>query len=422
MDFSLPDEMTISDEIHLKKLKEGRLNYQRVAFEQRIRRGEKVVHKKLKVAAKQSSFTVKQGSSVEMQVTPVDDFQKSPKEHKELTGEYSILQQNDIPASCEDITTPNIIKVVPSSSDVSDFACQKTKSEAKHNSTEKFGNSTEMCTSSVCGSTDEGISNKKHVRFDTESNKELTVHCSSSMRQHGVIRGFLNSSLFACSYNSFKIFDSCKNYKGSLFAHEQICFSYTNEVPRTKRRLLTEKINMFKDTKLHASRTSLSMQRSLTSEKLVPTNAMNTHDALVTNPMEVIIHSKTSPFRIFLTKLKISSAQKEVWKRFSEENEYDENDSRELSITEYCDRLRENMNFVEYKILDHMRIMDKIRSFGVAGLKVNEFKVCWMFVYFRYRMTLLKPLVCYIDLVAIFIFRQVFPNWNRGLLEYTDGK
>jgi len=39
LDFTLKDEMIIADEAHMKKLQMGTLNFQRVAFEQRVRKG-----------------------------------------------------------------------------------------------------------------------------------------------------------------------------------------------------------------------------------------------------------------------------------------------------------------------------------------------------------------------------------------------
>lgn len=287
LDFSLPDEMTISDEMHLKRLKEGKLNYQRVAFEQRIRRGETLVEKKLKMNKK-------------------DNRLLSSHELSEDSGEGSNI--------------PNL-------------------SRRKQT--------------------------KKNVTFDVSN--------SSNVNQHGSIRGFLKSNLFSCSYNSFRSGETMLTILKQSQFNQQYCFMYTNEVPKTKRRLLAEKINMFKESKLHASRTSLSMQRSLTGEKFVPTNAMNTHDALVTNPMEIIIHTKSSPFRNLLPKLKLTNTQKEIWDHFCDQAD-DKDESDELMIEEYCDLLKEQMNFDEFEIEDHKTIINKVHTAGVVGLRENKFK------------------------------------------------
>ena len=347
--------MTTSDEEHLKKLKEGQLNFQRVAFEQRLRRGETLAKKK-------------------ESVDTGDGEVNSQNDDKNMTSVC-----NEVQSSTKNIEYLRDMKTLTVE--------QESVSEIQRVSSESEDREENSTYPDTCATTPvQQPSMKKKVQFERKplsgKNKKSFLHqtFSKPSKKFGVFARSLSSKTnsFCCSYSVLDEGEEIKSYnpRTSSTVKRKI-FLYGNEGARKRQKTSSDQLDFFKNTKLHASRTSLMMHRSLTNEKLLPTNAMNTHDALVMNPMEITFHLKTSPFRDFFNqcKHKLTSSEEGIWKRFRECPDVSNHIGGGLPVDDYCSILKEEFEFNAVYITYHTLIVERIKAVGVAGLKIKLFNV-----------------------------------------------
>lgn len=142
----------------------------------------------------------------------------------------------------------------------------------------------------------------------------------------------------------------------------------------------TDMVDIFKETRLFASRTSLAMHRSLNFERLDPMNAMNTHDALVINPMKMNISLSSSPFRVYFPRTKTkqqTTSDIEMWKRIKANGAKGGGGvtTNRLSPDEYGDILRDDLKCEEVLIAGHLKMVDIVKAYGNVGMDIDLFKV-----------------------------------------------
>lgn len=388
LNFELPDEMTLSDEEHMRTIIEGKLNFQRVAFEQRLRRGE--------LLAKKSDLdSIDENESIEVEETnrKLDKEVQSKCLVNKEKEQFSPIENNSkaplLPVpSTESPITPSpqndensvllaanlLLSLANSNPDNVTSHNNKSTSIAIHTNIKKQG--------TIIAKTSE----RKTVKFKAKKKilkkPEIKLSRLSNKRY-----GSIMNSLFdpQCNLNcTFKLFRTGKEvikYKATSKLSTQKIFQYSTEV--SKKKDSKGLIDMFKDGKLHASRTSLTMHRSLTTEKLVPTNAMNTHDALVVNPMAVLMHLKISPFTIFFRdltkedKVEVDGCfhDSEIGKRFRDQ--VHENAGwayNSLSIEDYAEILKDNFEYQDDVIEGHVTIIKMVKLAGVFGIPLRKLK------------------------------------------------
>ena len=161
-------------------------------------------------------------------------------------------------------------------------------------------------------------------------------------------------------------------------------------------------VDIFKETRLFASRTSLAMHRSLNFERLDPMNAMNTHDALVINPMKMNISLAASPFRVYFprSKAKHTADDLEMWGRIRANGVKGGGGvtTSRLSPDEYGEILRDDLKCEEALVAGHLKMVDVVKGYGNVGMNFDLFKVGWLlcrvytslFILYYYPTLLLK--------------------------------
>ena len=406
--------MTISDETYLKKLREPQLNFQRVAFEQRLRRGEKVIKRKHFTKSDDGSDLEDNYGGVTKKKREQDHLQHDEK------ATISFSKEN---SSLSGVTTEKqYIKAVPESSVVTRIESEPTivdgsKFQPDGDNQNVIGKEIDVNTeSNPVKSGDDTKTHllkckKKIVRFENKpstsknTGSSLKFNRFTRFEKHkicGVVANSLTSSTnsLSCSYEVLGegepmipyVSNTSKVVKGKTF-------EYSNQ-GSSKRQKISDKLDFFKDTKLHASRTSLMMRRSLANEKLVPTSAMNTHDTLVMNPMQITFHLKASPFRNFFNryKHKLTPEEEKVWKRFRECSDSIDDTACGLSAEEYTDILKDELKLTEVLIVEHIKVIEKVKTAGVTGLKIKHFEVC------SHSLNYLNPMSSCGFLLIIFLF------------------
>ena len=155
--------------------------------------------------------------------------------------------------------------------------------------------------------------NNKKVKFDKTEVRTLKEPLYGCV----VSKYISHDKNLHCSFSSI----SQRHTKGSVAKQ----FVYVTDPPskNSSNKKFTFMHPQLKETKLHASRTSLIIHRNLTDEQPIPTNAMNTHDSLMINPLKMNLHLKSSPYRMLKLKIPITPDQKLLWQRFSEHSEPD---------------------------------------------------------------------------------------------------
>jgi len=140
---------------------------------------------------------------------------------------------------------------------------------------------------------------------------------------------------------------------------------------------LSRYVNIFKETNLFASRTSLAMHRSLNIERLDPTNAMNTHDALVINPVNVKMNIIVSPYRSFFSKVKhkLTDEENEVWKRIRSGVKINHVNLNRLSSEDYAGILKNSLQFDENLVAEHLQVVSMVKAAGNVGIDLISLKV-----------------------------------------------
>lgn len=108
-------------------------------------------------------------------------------------------------------------------------------------------------------------------------------------------------------------------------------------------------------------------------------NAMNTHDALVINPMKMNISLASSPFRVYFprTKVKHSDSDLEMWKQIKTNVVKGGGGvtTNRLTPDEYGDILRDDLKYGEALIKEHLKMVDVVKAYGNVGMNFDLFKV-----------------------------------------------
>ena len=356
--------MTINDGEHLRNMKKRNLNYQRLAFEQRLRRGENLARK---IGSSQEcdknpmTMKSKRPDADGPQVRAKIDSEKSRNLTNEEFGNEttkSSSQKTDegkriSESRCDDKPGNQFQEVIPVDQSLER---SKRKVSFQEKSTEAYSKQFEFNSFYL---------DKKYPTILTSiSDPRKQIYCSYKYFAHG-------KQCFECPKSRFK------RKMDIDFTSEDATSSKKTVKNAPKPKLYKGNVDIFKSGKLHASRTSLMMHRSIANEKLVPTNAMNTHDALVINPMIASAHLKASPFQTFFTKLKPSfkSISKETIKRFREQKRDVGLYSDGLSTDEFEEILKDVYNYNEHIISEYMKLISLIKKGGAVGVQYQELKV-----------------------------------------------
>ena len=145
------------------------------------------------------------------------------------------------------------------------------------------------------------------------------------------------------------------------------------------------------DVKLHASRTSLMMQRSIATSNIMPNNAMNTHDTLVVKPCEMKFILKAVPFKLHNKKETVfdstagvfelggeipncllSSAEKSMGKRMRQSAPKNNLSYAKLTLSEYQSILQDEISLSEEEIKAHCLVLKSVNESGVTGITEED--------------------------------------------------
>lgn len=121
------------------------------------------------------------------------------------------------------------------------------------------------------------------------------------------------------------------------------------------------------------------MHRSLNYERLDPMNAMNTHDALVINPMKMCVHLAVSPYRAYFPRIKnhrTNSIDLQLWERIKGSGDAGDVTANRLTPAEYGEILRDDMKYGLELVAEHLSILDAVKRFGNIGMDIQKFQVC----------------------------------------------
>ena len=112
-------------------------------------------------------------------------------------------------------------------------------------------------------------------------------------------------------------------------------------------------------------------------------NAMNTHDALVINPMGLSINLVPSPFRAYFPKTKVRHTDKdtELWKRIKASNTINDVIVNRLTPNEYLEILREELSLGSDLVEEHMALLEEVKKHGNTGMDKQAFKVSRKFCF-----------------------------------------
>lgn len=362
--------MTINDGEHLRNMKKRNLNYQRLAFEQRLRRGENLARK-----IDNSQEYDKNSMTIKSKRTEADD----PQVRVRVDSEKSRNLENE---ELGNNTTKSSSQKTDEDKKISETRCvdkpgnqfQEVISESQFST--KIDHSLEKSKRKVCFLEKSTEAYSKQFEFNSFyldkkyptilasiSDPGKQIYCSYKYLAHG-------KQCFECPKSRFK------RKMDIAFTSEEATSSKRTKKNEPKPKLYKGNVDIFKSGKLHASRTSLMMHRSIANEKLVPTNAMNTHDALVINPMIASAHLKASPFQTFFSKLKPSfkTTNKETIKRFREQKHGVELYPDGLSTDEFKDILKDIYNYNEDITSEYMKLISLIKKGGAVGVQYRELK------------------------------------------------
>lgn len=427
VEFILPDEMTKCDENHMKKLQQGNLNFQSLVFEQRVRRGESLVNSRMLLTGNLADNASTVGNTRTSTTRNQTDIRKSfdsissktqatDSESDEVrnaaksvcretfnTGSESDKNRNAVDNVCSNVNSEhseggisgNIERKegnddVVKSSSISKAIDEGEKSSVVHSS---IIPEVETDVKSICRNQTKGPCNKrrnslnrgvspprkiiKKGSFTEESTSKLgnKRNKTSEQKKHGTIFASISTVTTSCSYKETPKDVSPQQKQQQRitrrFSERENEFRYSTDSAK-KVRTLNDRLDLLKVKKMHASRTALTMHRSINNKQLVPTNAMNTHDALIINPMRVEYHVRSSPFRTTFTKLKHHSS--DAWKRLRMQED-GACAMETLSISEYCTILREDLKYSAKQIDTHVVIIDRVGAAQTIGIKLKDFKV-----------------------------------------------
>ena len=356
--------MTINDGEHLRNMKKRNLNYQRLAFEQRLRRGENLARKidnSQECDRNPMTIKSKRTEADGQQVRVRFENEKSRNLENEEFGKDTTKSSSEkidedkriSESKCDDKPGNQFQEVIPV-----DHSLEKSKRKARfqEKSTEAYSKQFEFNSFY--------LDKKYPTILASISDPGKQIYCSYKYFAHG-------KQCLKCPKSRFK------RRMDIDFTSEETTSSNKTVKNEPKPKLYKGNVDIFKSGKLHASRTSLMMHRSIANEKLVPTNAMNTHDALVINPMIASAHLKVSPFQTFFTKLKPSfkSTSKETIKRFREQKREVGLYSDGLSTDEFKEILKDIYNYNEDMISEYMKLISLIKKGGAVGVQYRELKV-----------------------------------------------
>lgn len=393
--------MTLSDEEHLKKLQKGALNFQRVAFDQRMQKGRSLQLKhsfNIRSPEEKDEDEQKDNFNDDYGIHYEDGFNEnvsSPEISKDTTSAVTELVHDTVQT---DFDQPTCSKYI-----TGENSCIPTSLSITKNDSRESHKSAKVDDCNIPeDSSESGVkigTKRKGVKFDVISGTSSTCKrgrinasklkstVSSVLTYENRLRGHLQQSIslcsgkLQCSYSGLASSKSLikENITNSSMTgvKRRSVFTYTSEQKRN-RYATDNNISTLKEGGLHASRTSLRMHRSVTDEKLIPTNAMNTHDALVMNPMPIRVHLHTTPFKSFFTrsKVKLTEEEQALWKR----NRVDIGNGNEISMDhmkfeEYFELLKDQLKYSEEVLQNHEKIIDKVKSCGPVGITIRTFKV-----------------------------------------------
>eukprot|EP00111_Clytia_hemisphaerica_P023811 TCONS_00070164-protein len=423
LDFTLNDEMIVADEEHMKKLQKGSLNFQRVAFQQRVLKGrnmKRLSQSSLKNSTEEgetglksntdeydtaeesdhapslmsnSSRPVGASEDVTGKMTTVRESGVTPSQvsESESTGGAKARKSDNTPSDCviDDGQEPCCSKSLPKNDtgrQDDDVMLKRVDSLLRKHDVisieDKEGKQSENEISSDSkNSNSTSTATKRDVKKPATDKRRVTF--SNSFSEHGTVRGtveeylgtsqqFLNGHFYKLSNN-----DPCTSYVSEDLPDDlQSARAFTYSTLDQIKSKPNPSIDYFKETKLFASRTSLAMHRSLNFERLDPMNAMNTHDALVINPMGLNINLVTSPFRAYFSKTKVKHSEKEteLWKRIKDSNAINDVIINRLTPGEYSEILKEELSLEANLVEEHLKLLEEVKKHGNIGMDKQSFK------------------------------------------------
>ena len=443
--------MIIADEEHMKKLQKGSLNFQRVAFQQRVLKGRnmKRLSKSSKISTEEGetdlksntdeydtaeesdhapqvvssrshpkgaskSLTMKKSGNAGVrkgdlapprvsESTQIGTIGGGDTEEKSVNSPSDgvindgqepccskFLSKNDVFDQDDDVISQAsdeaMLKRVDALLEKHDVILNEDNETVKQNQNENA-----MVTTSESKAT-----NPKRVVIDKVSKKPASapakrrVTFSNSFLEHGSVRGtvekFLGTSQQFLNGHFYKLAnDPCTSYVPDDLPEDlQSVRAFTYTTLDQIKSKPNPSVDIFKETKLFASRTSLAMHRSLNFERLDPMNAMNTHDALVINPMGLSINLVPSPFRAYFPKTKVRHTDKdtELWKRIKASNTINDVIVNRLTPNEYLEILREELSLGSDLVEEHMTLLEEVKKHGNTGMDKQSFKVSRKKIFF----------------------------------------
>ena len=401
----MKDEMIIADEAHMKKLQKGSLNFQRVAFEQRVRKGRTMnrlsspslsptKRHNIAAATEESEATSQDDDDEELQdmqriseeesvnkephkVIPVLPLQSIPEEesvgidpHKSSPVESAVVEDGQKPCCSKSLdetpssrSPPSVLKKsVGGSVGDAKSATVHTASGTKRKNSDNP--EVEATTKEI---------KKRRVTFSTQPPAAVGTKPLRGIVEEfiGTSNGFLNGSFSKLSNHEhttkYKSTSRCCQRKRTL-VYTQLERKHSKQ---------SGFVDIFKETRLFASRTSLAMHRSLNFERLDPTNAMNTHDALVMNPVKVKVNMVVSPYRSFFSKAKhkLTDKENEMWQRIKASDRINDVNLNRLSSEDLAEVLRESLQCGEDLIAEHLQVVSIIKAAGNVGVDLNSLNV-----------------------------------------------
>lgn len=402
LDFTLKDEMIIADEAHMKKLQMGTLNFQRVAFEQRVRKGRNMNRLSPFSNDKDTAVEESETTSLDDDDGEIENILPPPKilQHRIPEGEnVSKEPSKNIPvesAVVDDGQQPCCSKSLDELPSSVGSSCSPPPVSEEMASAVSDTTPTNVLKLTACGSkrkvhkaevaikTPREVK-KRRVTFNTPPapNTLLAADVTASSKPlRGVIEeyigtsnGFLNGFFSRVSNHEHttKYISSSSSADHSFKRNRTLVYTQLER----KHSKLSRYVNIFKETNLFASRTSLAMHRSLNIERLDPTNAMNTHDALVINPVNVKMNIIVSPYRSFFSKVKhkLTDEENEVWKRIRSGVKINHVNLNRLSSEDYAGILKNSLQFDENLVAEHLQVVSMVKAAGNVGIDLISLKV-----------------------------------------------